>query len=388
MYGSVKVRENDFSRTLYNDAKLGAYYTDTKHMKSLAPLFSYSGDFYALDPGCGDMSAMFTLLNKEKNKNAKWCCGVELNSETASELRQNPNIFALVEGDFTQDLMSTSNSFDFVFTNPAYLDVDGEEADGKKKRLEMMYLERLCGANNKAGLMKKGSILVLVVNFSFFSERDTVRFLMNRFETLHVWKFRPDEYKKFKQIVFIGRRVQNKIHLKEEVDEECKKYDSEDKFEVLPEVLPDELVGSVEVPHSNEGDLKRFTSIEFDFMAAAETLFRQPDIPDQRKWLSDKLTQAPYTSTDIEDPPVMPGLGNLFMQEVCGVGNGKTGDEGKDLHLARGIVDKISVSEAVPDETNKQKMVEKVTTMSKVKMKILEIVNEGGMPKTYISTLE
>ena len=284
--------------------------------------------------------------------------------------------------------MSTPNVFDYVFTNPAYLDVNDEEPNGKKKRLELLYLERLCGVNGKSGLMKKGSILVLVGNLSFFSDRNTIRFLMNRFDTLHVWRFREPEYSKFHQVVYIGRRANNRVHLKDEVDAEVEKYASAEKIPVLPEVLPAELVGSVEVPHSNEGDLKRFTSSEFDFNLAADTLLKQPDIPDYRKWLSKKTSQPSYTSTDIDDPPIMPGLGNLFMMEVCGVGNGVTGDKGKDLHLARGIVDKVSVSETVPDEKDHTKMVNRVTTMSKVKMKILEIVEENGQPKTYISTLE
>ena len=388
MYGDIKTRENDFSRTLYNECKLGAYYTDLAHMKSLSPLFKYSGDFYSLDPGCGDCSAILTLLDKQHNDYAKWVCGVELNSETAAQVRENPDIYALVEGDFTQDVMATPNSFDFVFTNPAYLDVADEEQNGKSKRLELLYLERLVGVNGKSGLMKKGSILVLVVNLSFFSDRNTIRFLMNRFDTLHVWRFRDGEYAKFHQVVFVGRRANNRVHLKDEVDAEVGKYSSADKIPVLPEVLPEELVGSVEVPHSNEGDLKRFTSSEFNFNQAAETLLHQPAIPDYRRWLNRKVSMKPYAATNIDTPPIMPGLGNLFMQVVCGVGNGVTGDEGKDLHLARGIVDKVSVKEVVPDEKDRSKTVEKVTTMSKVKMKILEIVDEDGGPKTYISTLE
>lgn len=387
VYGDMKARENDFSRTLYNKGKMGYYPTDPAHCDSLAELFKPSGYFYALDPGAGDMTAMLHVVDKKQNPDAQ-VCGVELNPKLAEACRENPDVFAVVEGDFTQDLMATPNAFDFVFTNPAYLDVADEEPNGKAKRLEMLYLERLCGVNGKQGLMKKGAILVLVVNLSFFSDRNTVRFLMNRFDTLHVWRFRDEEYAKFHQVVFVGRRSNNRVHLKDEVDAEAEKYDSKDKFPVLPVHMPPDLVGSVEIPHSSEGDLKRFTSNEFDYNLAAESLLKKPPLPDYRKWLTKKTTQNSYAATNIEDPPIMPGLGNLFMEEVCGVGNGKTGDRGKDEHLARGIVDKVSVKETVPDEKDHSKMVEKITTMSKVKMKILEIVNEGGKPKTYLSTLE
>lgn len=374
-------RENDFSRTQYNEAKLGAYYTDVGHMKSLSPLFSYTGDLcYALDPGCGDMEAMFALIDREKAK----VCGVELNPQTAGETRKKAGVYALVEGDFTTDLLCTPGVFDFVFTNPAYMEV---ELDGKKTRLETLYLNRITGVLGKQGVLKKDGILVLVVNFGFFSDRNTLRHLMNHYEIVGAWRFREPEYSRFKQVVFVGKKTGTKVHTKEQVDEFCARFDAEEKIPVLPEVLPAKMRGSVQVPHSDEGALKVFTTREFNADAAMDYLTGKPDLPDFRKWVSRGLTQKTYASTDLEDPPVMPGLGNLFLQEVCGVGNGITGEEGEDLHLARGIVEQVDVVEVTPDPDDSTRAIEKVTTLKKVKMKTLEIVNEGGAPRTYISTL-
>ena len=385
-------RENDFSRTMYNEAKLGAYYTDTEHCKSLRPLFNWTGSFNAIDPSIGDGAALIETVGKGNELANLY--GVELNDKTVEETRENPYIKALVQGDFTTDLLCTKNVFDFVFTNPPYIEVEGE--NGKKERMEQHFLDNIGGNASKEGIIKKGGILVAVVNYNFFSSRSTLRYLVNRFDILHVWKFRPEEYAKFHQIVVVARRCSNKVTMVDEMDKIVEKYDSVEKIEELPLVLPDDLVGTVDVPCAQEGALKRFTTKAFDAGEAFDFLLNanitgDKQMDDMKKWESKKLSEKAHSNLSIGRPPIMPGDGVIYTAMVGGAGNGITGDEGVDMHLQEGISTKVESCEYVPDTSNPENEIAKVVTSTKIKMKILEIVEDMTMPngvRTYITTLE
>ena len=384
-------RENDFSRTMYNEAKLGAYYTDTEHCASLRPLFNWTGKFNAIDPSIGDGAALIETVGSDNDLATLY--GVELNDHTAAQTEQNPHIEALVLGDFTTDLLCTKNVFDFVFTNPPYIEV---EENGKKERMEQHFLDNIGGNASKEGIIKKGGILVAVINYKFFSSRSTLRYLVNRFDILHVWKFRPSEYAKFHQVVVVARRCGNRVTMVDAMNEIEASYDSEDKIEELPEVLPKELVGTVDVPTSQEGALKRFTTKTFDAYGAFDFLLNanitnDKQMDDMKRWEGKKLSEKAHSDLSIGRPPIMPGDGVIYTAMVCGAGNGITGEEGVDMHLQEGISEKVENVEYIPDENDPYNEIAKVTTSTKIKMKTLEIVADKSMPKgvkTYITTLE
>ena len=60
--------QSSFSRTLYNDAKLGAYYTDAGHTERMGRMIRLLGETSVLEPCCGDASALAALLKTVADK--------------------------------------------------------------------------------------------------------------------------------------------------------------------------------------------------------------------------------------------------------------------------------------------------------------------------------
>ena len=44
------IKQNTFSRTVFNDSKLGAYYTDPMHATKIGRLFRLQGECCVLEP--------------------------------------------------------------------------------------------------------------------------------------------------------------------------------------------------------------------------------------------------------------------------------------------------------------------------------------------------
>lgn len=377
-------QERYFDRTEMAQAKGEYYPTDPSHMESLAPIFKWEGECNALDPCAGAYAQAFRIITKNAPEARRFC--VDLNSDFVDGIKElGDEVEAVLQGDFTEDIRLTPGSFGFVFCNPPYEEI---KEGVKSVRLEQKFLNRI-DAGNGGGIIKKGGILVLVVSFAFFSERAVLRQLTNHYEWLALYRMRASEYKKFHQIIFVGRRTPNRAAMKEEIDALEEKYKSVDVIPELPLVLPEELVGSISVakqdqpPHS-------FCKAEFDYDAAEAWLISNADkMAGYDRAISRRLTQKAHAACSVDNPPIRPNDGILYMQEVCGVGNGATGEEGKDLHLMRGIVKKVENREVLPDPNDSYKTIEKVTTVSKVVMKILECVDDGnGKPKAYLTTLE
>ena len=378
-------QERYFDRTEIAQAKGEYYPTEPGHMESLAPLFAWEGECNALDPCAGAYAQAFRIVTKNAPEETRRFC-VDLNSDFVDGIKElDGEIEAVLQGDFTEDIRLTPGSFNFVFCNPPYEEI----REGiKTVRLEQKFLNRI-DAGNGGGIIKKGGILVLVVSFAFFSERAVLRQLTNHYEWLALYRMRASEYKKFHQIIFVGRRTPNRAAMKEEIDALEAKYQSVEVIPELPMELSENLKGSVAVPKQDQAP-HSFCKAEFDYLAAEQWLNENADkMAGYDRAVSRRLTQKAHAACNVDRPPIRPGDGILYMEEVCGVGNGVTGEVGKDLHLMRGIVKKVEHREVLPDPNDKYKTIEKVTTTSKVDMKIVECVDDGnGKPKAYISTLE
>lgn len=56
-------RQSSFSRTIINEAKMGAYYTDAEHCRRIGRLLDFPEEFIALEPSIGDGSAIAATLD-------------------------------------------------------------------------------------------------------------------------------------------------------------------------------------------------------------------------------------------------------------------------------------------------------------------------------------
>ena len=353
-----------FGRTNFNEAKLGAYYTDVAHCRSISELFSWPDEEVSvLEPSIGNGAAVIACTDKLNNKDVK-IFGVELNEEVAAEAKNNPCLEEVVEADFTNGVIISHNAFTFCFGNPPYMD-DCEEAGGK--RLEKTFLEKVTQS-----YLKKGAVLVWVIPYRIIAEPSYVRYLMRNYERLGLWRFREDEYKKWGQAVFVGRKKANpRTPTPEEIQAECSLYYA--KKELLPE-LPvtfkdTPLYRSIEVEPSSSEQVKKFCSQEFDAAAAYE-LLRVYDLSDYRKIVSKKLSTKSFASKDAGRPPIPPKNDIQYLRAVSGEGQGVTGEEGVDLHLQRGVAEIVEDISYKKNEDGSEVMVS--TTHTDITMTLIE----------------
>ena len=58
------IKQNTFSRTVFNDSKLGAYYTDPVHATKIGRLFRLQGECCVLEPSFGNAEALKVFLSQ------------------------------------------------------------------------------------------------------------------------------------------------------------------------------------------------------------------------------------------------------------------------------------------------------------------------------------
>ena len=127
-------KTNLFSRSVANEEKMGAYYTDKGHCERIGYLFDFPADeVSSLDPSAGDGVALSTVVGKSNSK----LFGVELNAEAAQKLRETKIVNYVLEADFLCGVKISHGSFGFCFANPPY----GELENGN--RLEVKFLDKL-----------------------------------------------------------------------------------------------------------------------------------------------------------------------------------------------------------------------------------------------------
>ncbi len=372
-YSNATVRGNAIHQTLMNESKCGAYYTETNHCSIIGELLKFPDDeVCVLEPSIGDGSAVKAVTKKEARENVK-IFGVELRDVAANEVRKDPLIEECLCADFTNGVTIKNNAFTLCFGNPPYMDDDDTE-DGKRGRLERTFLEKVTGA-----YLKKGGILVWVIPYSRFVEESTLKYLISHYEFLQVYKFREDEYKKWKQIVFIGRKTDTRIPLAAEIAEVREKYKSDDIVPVLPMTFEGtDLYESIEVYPSKSADITYFAAKEFDPRAALAHFGTNPDLDDYHRLIGKRSTQKEYASTELGAPPIPLKKDSLYLMATSGVGQGLAGTLGKDMHLQRGVAEVVEEVERNSDPNKKDGSGDTVTvtTRAKVTMSIIETCGE------------
>ena len=363
-YDSVRSTGNGFDRTNYNEGKLGAYYTDVKHCQDIEKLFSWpeGEEVSVLEPSIGNGAAVIAATSAATNPDIK-IFGVELNEEVAKETEKNPLIEDMVNADFLSGVIISNNAFSFCFGNPPYM--EDCEAEGGK-RMEKSFLEKVT-----QNYLKKDGILVWVIPYRIISEVGYVRFLMRNYDRLALFKFRESEYKKWGQVVFVGRKKIPRTPTPEELQAECSLfYAKEEDIPILPEEMEDtELFRSIAVPPSDSKLVKKFASLAFDSAAAYELLMGY-DLADYRKLVSKKLTVKPFKSKEAGRPPIPPKNDIQYLRAVSGEGSGFSGEEGVDLHLQRGVAEVVEDISFKKAEDGSEVMVS--TTHTDITMTLIE----------------
>ncbi len=350
-----------FSRVANNIAKMGAYYTDVEHCKSLSTFFEWpeGEEVSVIEPSIGDGSAVFAVTNSENNPNIR-IFGVELNDEVADRMKQDERCEAILKADFLSGVRIKNSVFSFCFGNPPYIDDQLSTED--TGRQELSFLQKV------TNYLTRDGVIVWVIPHRVFIDDKFIRYWMTRFDTLGVYKFRPDEYKKFGQVALIGRKAKVKVFLKDATLEYKAKYQTIDLIPELPFIYDGE---KIKISPSPSDAVTLFGTVEFDPDEARTLLVTKGNELD--KVFSTYASTKEFVSSDIGRPPITPKNDSMYLLSVCGVGSGIAGEEGKDLHLQRGIAEVVEdKSTEQVEEGGKTKVVDKITTRTQIKMTLIQ----------------
>lgn len=365
---------SSFSRTVANEQKKGAYYTDRGMCKRIGRLIALpeKGEVSVLEPSIGDGWAVREVLEHAGVKGKTTVFGVELDAVVAAETKKvfkelsEENV--IIEADFLSGTKISYNSFGLCFANPPYRKVDTLN----EERMETLFMK------NIYPVLKKAGILIYVI--PYYTLTDVPGFLkpfLLRFQPLSVYRFDDDVYSQFQQCVLIGRR-RNRIASWEDDgmveirDSFIAAISDKDLLPYLPkpdeEIPEDELIF---VPEASSKDIQYFTTSKFDYERAGAALhLTSPLYKEQGK----RIKESEYRQVGLNNPPVKLKKDLLYMCAISGGGQGYCGsEEAGDLHLQRGVVKRVKEDEVVTDEDGKSKIVEH--TRAAVSMTILE--NDG-----------
>lgn len=313
-------KQSTFFQRMAAQAKLNAYYTEQEHCCSIAEILEFpkGEEVCVLEPAIGDAEAVRTVTGQKKNKNIH-IFGVELNSETAESVLNTDGVEECIWGDFLTDVLIGVGNFSFCFSNPPYGEIDGV-------RLELRFIKKIIPCLAVDGVM------VYVIP-EYVAKDD--RFLEEWCEAFHtekLFRFRKSEYKKWKQVVIIGRRTKKSNATEKNLLRETFSLDG-----ALQE-LPMHYTGKkVKVYSSKTKDITEFTAKNFNEERIRKSLRESP----MEKMIMERIIPKPFISDQLNRPPIMPNHGQLYLMAVAGAGQGMAGtSENRDLHLQRGIVKK------------------------------------------------
>lgn len=364
---------NSFSRTVANEQKKGAYYTDKGMCKRIGRLFALPADdeVSVLEPAVGDATAVLTFLDNVTVKAKKTAVyAVELDAEVAKQTKEDLKNLSednvVIQADFLSGTRISYNTFSLCFSNPPYRKADVLNDTS----LESQFMKSIYP------IMKKQGILVYVIPYyTLINQSDFLKPFLLRFEPVACYRFDDKEYEQFQQCVLIGRRRMRIAGWEEEGMVEMRErfVESIKEKELLPYLpaLDAEITEPIMVPASKPSDVREFTTRFFDYARAGESLsFSSPLYKEQSRRLKDGL----YRQSILNSPPVPLKKDLLYLCAISGGGQGYCGSEEEgNLHLQRGVVKTIKEDELTTNEKGESIIVEH--TRSAISMTVLE--NDG-----------
>jgi len=182
---------------LEGQTKLGYYPTPLSQVDLIATWlqFDRGGEVKTrlLDPCAGKGEALAHLAALTDTDTETF--GIELSDTRAQAAEQ---VLDHVINAAFEHAVLTEETFSLIFLNPPY---DGETMTGGGKRLEYVFLK------NATPLLVRSGVLVYIIPETRVDE-DVARLLVGWYEDLRIFRFTPDEYKVFKQVVIFGKRRQ------------------------------------------------------------------------------------------------------------------------------------------------------------------------------------
>lgn len=350
-----------FQQRLANEGKLGAYYTDLSHCKSLQGFFKFGKSTLILEPSIGNGEAVKTVVEKVPD-DGKAIFGVELNTDTYNSVKEDQNLEAVLNADFLHGTKISNNRFGFCFANPPYGEGD-PDGNGRRRRYEVLFIERIFN------LLKTGAVACFVIPEYVINQEECQKVLVGRFVPMHVFRFREPEYSKFKQVVFIG--IAKSTNGWRSIEVEQFKQMVED-MQVLPEVWTGD---KIEVPSGNTEQISSFSKLEFNPDEYLNIIRNDHVMRNFEKRVS---TQKKFGEDDLH-PPIELKDNLLYLLAISGEGQGLVGNEASGtLHLQRGVAKRVETS-SVKEDSPVTDGIEVVTKSTAIIMTLIE--SDGTITK-------
>lgn len=353
-------KQNSFSRSMANDLKMGAYYTNLDHCRRIGNILEFpDGDeVCVIEPSIGDGTAVLAVTGKKEKESNFKIFGVELNSNTYEEIKNNELLDFIRNADFLNGVKISHNVFSFCFANPPY----GELQD-EKERLETKFVEKL------HHYMMPGGILALVIPYYVLKDDSFLKVYFARFNPLATFRFDDDIYSQFQQIVVIGAKRNSIGYMRNWYDLYYEQISEKEKLAYLPAV-DEEIKTRIKVMPSYEKDIEYFTTLAFDSKAAGEELINST----LYSIVIGKAFVPPFNATKLGRPPVPLKKDLLYLCAISGGGQGLVGsEESTDLHLQRGSVKTVVDREVVTNGDGSSELIE--TTRARVCLNVIQ--NDG-----------
>lgn len=349
-------KQNNFSRSLINDAKMGSYFTDTNHCRRIGDLLAFpEEEVCVLEPSIGDGEGVLAVT---RDCAARRIYGVELNSETFQETKKK-NEFCVIHEDFLRGVKISNRCFSLCFSNPPY----GEDKENHE-RLEKLFMEKFFG------YLTPGAVLAYVIPYYVLMDEKFLKPFFARFHIKSVYKFDEREYKKFQQVVILATRREAIGFRREELEDYLPTIMDLDNIPHLPQ--EGTFTGDrLQVPPSEDSHIVYFTTLKFNAVEAAQHMKNSSLFS-----LIEKNAITPtYLATELGHPAVPLKKDLLYLCAVSGGGQGLTGtQEMHDLHLQRGVAKVITENEVIQNG-DKKTLIEK--SFTKIILSIIQ--NDGSI---------
>lgn len=307
---------------LMNRARMGYFPTDLSHVKMLKDAIVFpDAPVNLIDPCCGEGLALQAF---SKGIQAR-TYGIEIDEVRGEEAQRRLQRVGF--GSFFHSRISL-NAFQGLWLNPPYLSVPSENGT---RRLEKSFLA------DSMRLLQIGGIMVYIIPY-YRATPDVCRVICENFTDLRVHKFIGKEFERFKQVVFIGRRIERR-----EAEKMAKKLSEymldADKIPLITD-LPKECY---EMPAATK-NVELFKGAVFNVNELADQLKKSPSI--------ERLFEE-RTLDNRERRPLLPlNLSQVGLVGASGLMNGLV--ECDTPHIIKGrIVKEKKTKIGVEDENGK-----------------------------------
>ena len=307
---------------LMNRARMGYFPTDLSHVQMLKDAIVFPGSpVNLIDPCCGEGLALQAF---SKGIQAR-TYGIEIDEVRGEEAQRRLQRVGF--GSFFHSRISL-NAFQGLWLNPPYLSVPSENGT---RRLEKSFLA------DSIRLLQIGGIMVYIIPY-YRATPDVCRVLCENFTDLRVHKFTGKEFERFKQVAFIGRRIERREA--EKMAKRLSEYMLDDEKIPLITELPK---GCYEMPAATK-NVELFKGAVFNVSELADQLKKSPSI--------ERLFEE-RTLDNRERRPLLPlNLSQVGLVGASGLMNGLV--ECDTPHIIKGrIVKEKKTKIGVEDENGK-----------------------------------